>query len=123
MIKQPKSHSDVEALRLADALTADDFGPLTNEAAAELRRLYWAELGVREHRDQMCKEVTRLHSLNSELLNALASVKKLTSDEIDEVYFRVLERLNRIDLDVLANEIIDVFCKKNGIAKATGGTL
>jgi hypothetical protein len=39
-----------EALRLADALTADDFGPLTNEAAAELRRL---------------------HEVNQELLEAL----------------------------------------------------
>jgi hypothetical protein len=31
-------NTQTEAERLADELTADDFGPLTNKAAAELRR-------------------------------------------------------------------------------------
>ena len=44
------SKEQPEALRLADALTADDFGPLTNQAAAELRRV---------------------HSVNADLLDAL----------------------------------------------------
>lgn len=62
-----------EALRLADLLTADAYWSpmLGDQAAAELRRLHWEELRVREHRDQMCAEVTRLHALSAELLEAL----------------------------------------------------
>ena len=51
MTKQPT------VLRMADALTADDFGPLTNEAAAELRRL---------------------HEVNQELLHALQNLYTAT---------------------------------------------
>ena len=61
MSKQP------EALRLADALTTltgtqKDKHTTAKQAAAELCRLYWDELRVREHRDEMCAEVTRLHA-------------------------------------------------------------
>ena len=63
-----------EALRLADEIEWIAAGKAGKETAAELRRLYWEELRVREHRDQMCAEVTRLHALNQELLEALTSV-------------------------------------------------
>ena len=64
MSKQP------EALRLADAMDAVNKNNADSllvqmaarSAAAELRRLYWDELRVREHRDEMCAEVTRLHA-------------------------------------------------------------
>lgn len=52
------------ALRLADHLERFRSFPDDLAAAAELRRLYWEALRVREHRDQMCAEVTRLHAEN-----------------------------------------------------------
>jgi xanthine dehydrogenase iron-sulfur cluster and FAD-binding subunit A len=48
-----------EALRLADELTAEDFGPLTNAAAAELYRL---------------------HGVNNELLTALKEIEWSNDD-------------------------------------------
>ena len=52
-----------EALRIANELESDYdlIWASRSSIAAELRRLYWDELRVREHRDQMCAEVTRLH--------------------------------------------------------------
>jgi hypothetical protein len=54
-----------EALRLADALDAvpeNGADPdLIQESAAELRRLYWDEHRVREHRDTLAAEITKLH--------------------------------------------------------------
>jgi hypothetical protein len=41
-----------EALRLANALTVDNFGPLTNEAAAELRRLHAENQALRQALEQ-----------------------------------------------------------------------
>lgn len=57
MNTQPKSRSDVEALRLADKLeckTSHIGGPTMHDAAAELRRL---------------------HTLNQELLEALSAIR------------------------------------------------
>lgn len=63
-------------LRLADALDRGEYhdkrpAQTASNAAAELRRLYWDELRVREHRDMLAAEITRLHAVNAELLEAL----------------------------------------------------
>lgn len=104
-----KVNTQPEALRLADELDwrhQEVADCPEREAAAELRRLHWAELGVREHRDHMCKEVTRLHSLNSELLEAL----KLCSAEL----FAQCDRPRAKSYVAIA---------RAAITKATGGTV
>lgn len=72
-----------EALRLADALTADDFGPLTNEAAAELRRLA-------SFNQQLMDEVARLNK-------ALAEQPAQQEPSIGGVLFAVEEAIRNGD--------------------------
>lgn len=68
-------HTQPEALRLADALGRYTVvNSCHKHAAAELRRLHFEVLAVREHRDLMCSEVTRLHELNAKLLGALQRI-------------------------------------------------
>lgn len=63
-----------EAMRLADALTADDFGPLTNEAAAELRRLHEKNRFLVTQLGLAHDGKHRLQDLNADLLEALQSM-------------------------------------------------
>jgi hypothetical protein len=84
-----------EALRLADVIC--DYSRYGNEseqvaklrrmkanaeAAAELRRLYWDELRVREHRDMLATGTTKLHAeikqLQEQRDELLAALKKVS---------------------------------------------
>ena len=94
-----------EALRMADAIdpfvrqSAPDH--LTSKVAAdELRRLYWEALRVREHRDQMCAEVTRLHAENEVHKNTGAQLAQMIGR--DEALLRqareALQAINKENL-------------------------
>lgn len=52
---------EAEPLRLAQHIEDGYYGHCP-QAAAELRRLYWDELRVREHRGTLADEITRLHA-------------------------------------------------------------
>jgi hypothetical protein len=62
--------SDEKALALLLADKADKVG--AHPIAAELRRLYWDEHRVREHRDMLAAEVTKLHEEIQSLRDRLA---------------------------------------------------
>jgi hypothetical protein len=69
------------ALRLSDWLERGNYNHEDAiKAAAELRRLYWDEHRVREHRDTLADEVTKLHAVNAELRNALHSISLAAQD-------------------------------------------
>lgn len=70
---------EAEPLRLANAIDPMTRKSLDNltcaTAAAELRRLYWDELRVREHRDTLAAEITKLHA-EVKALRGLINLKR-----------------------------------------------
>jgi hypothetical protein len=102
-------------MRLADWMESGP--PPTDEVfcadvAAELRRLYWDELRVREHRDILAAEITKLHAEHAELLAAA----KLTIDLYDS---------ENDPSRTTFSEIVEMYCASDNalraaIAKAGG---
>ncbi len=64
-----------EALRLADILESWK-GAVSNEAAAELRRLHQSEREAWRYSNELEQEHKRLHEVNAELVDALEYVIK-----------------------------------------------
>ena len=81
---------------------------LVADTFVELRRLYWEELRVREHRDQMCAEVTRLHEENEALRKAnddlAAAIAKVEVEPVDMAELKQDNRALRALIERLESE-------------------
>lgn len=91
-----------EALRLADSLTIEDFGPLTNQAAAELRRLHEANqeyeqmAAIWRSSPEAAKQIESYHEV-TELLNTA----KMQRDKLREANQELVKALEAIAKGVI----------------------